>query len=273
MKAIILAAGYATRLYPLTKDRPKALLPIGRQTMMDYLVDALTDIDTITEVHIVTNHQFAKQFEDWKRLASERYERLTFYVWDDGTSSNDDRLGAVGDMKYVIEHAGIDDDVLIAASDNFFTFPLRLFAEAFHAQKRDMLLAGIIEDFETLRRFAVATLAEDGRVLTLTEKPENPPSHIGIYAMYLYKRDTLPLIRRYLQEGNAPDAPGYFPEWLCQKGHELGAYRFEGECIDIGTPASYRTVCERFAPQDETVVEIKDNEGVTRRVRCRWKDS
>ena len=110
-----------------------------------------------------------------------------------------------------------------------------------------MLLAGRIDDVETLRRFAVATLDETGRVLTLVEKPKDPPSDVGVYALYLYKRETLPLIGEYLAGGGLPDSPGLFPEWLCKRGHELGAYLFEGECIDIGTPESYREVCERFA--------------------------
>lgn len=270
MKAIILAAGYATRLYPLTKDKPKALLPIGAQTMMDYLTRGLADIKEITEVHIVTNHRFAAQFEDWACEAKQKddYRRLNFFVWDDGTMSNDDRLGAVGDMQYVVERAQLDDDVLVAASDNFFTFPLKLFAEAFYAQKRDLLLAGTIDDIETLRRFAVAELAEDGRVLSLVEKPDNPPSHTGVYALYLYKKETLPLIARYLEEGNAPDSPGHFPEWLCRQGHELGAYCFEGECVDIGTHESYREICARFAGDDETQITVEDNEGAVRFVRC-----
>lgn len=273
MKAIILAAGYATRLYPLTKDKPKALLPIGEQTMMDYLTAGLADIEEITDVHIVTNHRFAAQFEDWARQAraQARYRRLNFFVWDDGTMSNDDRLGAVGDMQYVIERAALDDDVLVAASDNFFTFPLRLFSQAFHRQQRDMLLAGFIEDIDTLRRFAVAEVAEDGRVLSLVEKPDNPPSHTGIYALYLYKKETLPLIKRYLDEGNAPDSPGHFPEWLCRSGYELGAYCFEGECVDIGTHESYQEICQRFG-SGETVVRIEDNRGEEQTVCCPRRD-
>ena len=249
MKAIILAAGYATRLYPLTLNRPKAMLPIGGAAMLDYLVREMALIPQLDEVHIVTNHKFAGQFEAWCDEAERdgRYPGLRFAVWDDGTSSNETRLGAVGDMQFTIERAQLDDDLLVAASDNFFTFPLRQFTDAFYASGRDMLLAGRIDDVETLRRFAVATLDETGRVLTLVEKPKDPPSDVGVYALYLYKRETLPLIGEYLAGGGLPDSPGLFPEWLCKRGHELGAYLFKGECIDIGTPESYREVCERFA--------------------------
>ena len=249
MKALILAAGYATRLYPLTLNRPKAMLPIGGAVMLDYLVREMALIPQLDEVHIVTNHKFAGQFEQWCDEAERegRYPSLRFAVWDDGTASNETRLGAVGDMQFTIERAQLDDDVLVAASDNFFTFPLRLFTDAFYTSGRDMLLAGRIDDVDTLRRFAVATLDEKNRVLTLVEKPQNPPSNIGVYALYLYKRDTLPLIGQYLAEGGLPDSPGLFPEWLCRQGHALSAYLFEGECIDIGTPESYREVCNRFA--------------------------
>lgn len=248
MKAIILAAGYATRLYPLTLNTPKAMLPIAGVPMMDYLVREMALIPSLSEIHIVTNHKFAAQFEAWCHQAESegRYPSLRFAVWDDGTTSNDDRLGAVGDMQYVIERAALDDDVLVAASDNFFTFPLKRFTDEFERQGRDLLLAGRIDDTDTLRRFAVATLDASGRVCTLVEKPQDPPSDIGVYALYLYRRDTLPLVARYLDEGGLPDSPGLFPEWLCRTGHELGAYLFEGECIDIGTPDSYRDVCAQF---------------------------
>jgi len=248
MKAIILAAGYATRLYPLTENLPKALLPIGGRVMLDYLVEGLSQIEGLREVHIVTNHRFAAQFEAWvdKAAAEVRYPGLEFTVWDDGTTSNEDRLGAIGDIKFVLDRVDMDDDVLVAASDNFFTFPLTLFHEAFLKQGRDMLLAGRIDDVETLRRFAVATLAQDGLVTSLVEKPSEPASNTGVYALYIYKRDTIARIDEYLATGGTPDSPGRFPEWLFRIGHPLGAYVFEGECVDIGTFESYEEVCRRF---------------------------
>lgn len=248
MKTIILAGGYATRLYPLTENMPKALLPIGGRPMMDYLVEGIAEIAEMTEVHIISNHKFADQFENWKKQADEekRYPNLTFKVWDDGTVSNEDRLGAVGDIQYVLARAEMNDDVLVAASDNFFTFPLTLFVDEFKKQNRDLLLGGTIEDIETLRRFAVATLDETGKVLKLAEKPAEPESTTAIYALYLYKKETLPLFEEYLSGGNNPDSPGRFPEWLIRQGHDMGAYLFTGECVDIGTHESYREICEQY---------------------------
>lgn len=245
MKSLILAAGYATRLYPLTENMPKALLPIGGKPMMDYLVSEIDTLSGMSDVHVVSNHRFMPQFEEWAKGASVRYPRLTFHVWDDGTTSNDDRLGAVGDIRFVIEKAKLDDDLLIAASDNFFTFPLKDFAADFQRTGRDTLLTAHLDDLETLRKFGVAVLGPDNRVLSLVEKPKDPPSDVGVYALYLYRRDTLPLFKQYLDEGNSKDAPGHFPEWLCTR-RDVRAYLFTGECIDIGSPEAYRAVNERF---------------------------
>ena len=245
MKALILAAGYSTRLYPLTLNTPKALLPIGRHTMMDFLCRELRTLPSLDHVVVVTNSRFYHQFASWAQDAREKFAPLTFEVLDDGTVSDDTRLGAVGDIQFAIQRAGLDDDLLVAASDNFFTFPLIRFYQAFSAQGRDTLLGGRVQCREELKRFAVATVDENGLVTGLVEKPQDPPSDIAIYALYLYRRDTLPLIKRYLDEGGAPDAPGHFPEWL-YKRKEVGVYLFEGECIDIGTPQSYQAVCNRF---------------------------
>ncbi len=246
MKAIILAAGYATRMYPLTKDRPKALLPIGKKAMLDYLMDEIATIDEIGTVYIVTNSRFSSQFSAWAKKAAGRYSRLKLDVLDDGTDSNENRLGAVGDIRFVLDNRHVDDDLLVVASDNFFTFPLRRMVDDFHAHGRDTLLGQHIGWVEDLKRFAVATLDARNRVTALVEKPQKPETDVAIYALYLYKRDTVPLIYRYLDEGNAPDAPGHFPEWLYRR-QEVGVYLFEGECIDIGTPQAYKEVCERFA--------------------------
>lgn len=247
MKALILAAGYATRLYPLTIDRPKALLPIGGRPMMNYLCDALASIEGLHEVHLVTNHKFEAHFRRWAEEAVREYPDMSFNIWDDGTTSDADKLGAVGDVQYVIEKAGLDDDLLVAASDNFFTFPLRLFVDDFRTHGCDTVLAAQFapKDEHLLTRFAVATLDEERRVIGLVEKPAVPPTKIGVFALYLYRRDTVPMIREYLDSGESPDAPGHLPEWL-YKRREVRAYLFDGECIDIGTPASYEEICARM---------------------------
>lgn len=232
MKAIVLAAGYATRLYPLTKDKPKALLDIGGRKMLDYLMDNIASAGCVDEVVIITNHRFAGQFEDW---ATERLEygmRIT--VIDDMTTDNDNRLGAIGDIQYAIERAEIDDDVLIAASDNFFTFGLDGVMSEFRRHGRDTIMAKHVGNTEDCTRFAIAEVDAEGRVVDLEEKPRNPKSDLAVFALYVYRRDTLPMIKQYLDEGNNPDSPGHFPEWLYRR-REVRAHVFEGECVDIGT--------------------------------------
>ena len=246
MKALILAAGYATRLYPLTIDRPKALLPIAGKAMLDYLVEEICTLPDLDEIHLVSNHRFIRPFEAWAEGARARYPGFRFVIWDDMTTSDADKKGAIGDIQFVLERAKLDDDLLVAASDNFFTFPLMRFYEAFQKNNCDTLLAARFADRDLLRRFAVATVDEQLRVTHLEEKPAEPKSDLGVYALYFYKRDTLPLFAQYLAEGNPPDAPGHFPVWLYPR-REVRVYPFEGECIDIGTPQSYHEVCERFA--------------------------
>jgi glucose-1-phosphate thymidylyltransferase len=236
MKAIVLAAGYAMRLYPLTKDRPKALLEIGGRYMLDYLMDEIASIPEIDEAILVTNSRFSGQFADWAAGRSDL--RLPIRVLDDGTDTNENRLGAIGDMQFALNQTGIDDDLLVAAADNLFTFRLNEFVESFRKSGKDTLLAKAMGDTEELKRFAIATLDENGRVTGLVEKPEHPPTDIAVYALYIYRRDTLPLVRKYLEEGNNPDAPGHFPEWL-YKRRDVRAYLFDGDCVDIGTPEAY----------------------------------
>ena len=245
MKAIILAAGYATRLYPLTKDWPKALLKVGSKTIMDRLTEQILAINAIDEVHVVTNHKFAEVFLVWTKAAAAKWPMVKFQVWDDGTLSNDTRLGALGDIQYVIDHAKLDDDVLITASDTFCTFDWRDFYQDFLHHGCDLLLAHEEKTVEECTRYAVALLDAQGRVLDLEEKPSQPKSKTAVYAAYIYRRDTLPLLKRYLAEGNSPDAPGHFPSWLYRQ-QEVRAFVFEGECVDIGTLDTYNEVCTRY---------------------------
>ena len=216
MKAIILAAGYATRMYPLTKDKPKALLPIGGKVMLDYLMDEVATIREIDTVYIVTNSRFAGQFSAWAEEAAARYPRLKLDVLDDGTDSNENRLGAVGDMRFVLDHRPVDDDLLVAASDNFFTFPLKDMVDDFRAHGRDTLLGQHLGWVEDLKRFAVATLDENARVTALVEKPQQPPTDIGIYALYLYKRETVPLIYQLSGRGQPARRPRPLPRMALQ---------------------------------------------------------
>lgn len=242
MKAIILAAGYATRLYPLTIDRPKALLPIAGKPILDYIVDEIETIEEVNSLVIISNDKFYNNFEEWK---STRLSRLEITVLNDNTTDDTNKLGAVGDVEYAIEKLGIDEDILVMAGDNIFTFKLKDFAEFYKEKKSDTILAKRIESISDLKRMGNAVLDGSGKVLDMVEKPENPPSDIAVYAVYMYKKETVPMIKQYLEEGGNPDAPGFFPSWLHKK-KDVYAYVFEGDCYDIGTPESYKEVNKIF---------------------------
>lgn len=242
MKAIVLSAGYATRLYPLTKDTPKGLLPIGNKSILDFITDEIETIPEIDEVFIISNHKFFPNFSEW---GSKRETRLKITVLDDGTTDDSNKLGAIGDIWYTIQNGNINEDVLIMAGDNFFTFPLNDYLEFYRKKQFDSILVAELDNINDLRRMGNATLDENGRVLALEEKPQEPKSNCAVFASYIYKKETLPLIGQYLEEGNNPDAPGFFPSWLYQR-KPIYAYKFVGECYDIGTHESYREVCEKF---------------------------
>lgn len=238
MKAIILAAGYATRLYPLTRNKPKALLPIGGKPIIDYIVEQMDTLEALDEIYVVTNSRFAGQFREWAEQAG---YRTPLCILDDGTTSDENRRGAIGDISFVINEKKIDDELLVIAGDNFFTYSLKEYAAFFHQKKCDCVCVKEWADETELSQFGVALLDTDGRVLDIEEKPEKPKSNMAVFAAYFYRQDTVPLFAKYLAEGNKPDAPGNFPAWL-YKRKAVYAYAFEGECYDIGTPESYREV-------------------------------
>jgi glucose-1-phosphate thymidylyltransferase len=228
MRAIILAAGYATRLRPLTDSIAKQLLPIGGRPMMDWVSDKVEELTT--DIHIVTNARFAGDFERW---ASGR-EGVT--VHDDATISNDDRLGAIGDIAFVLEQTGADDDLLVIAGDNLFDFSLVAFAD-FAREKGVASAVAVYDcaDLELATHYGVVEVGEDDRVVGFEEKPSEPRSTLVATATYLYHREHVPLVTRYLAEGNAPDQPGRLVAWLYEREPVYG-YRFDGSWFDIGNP-------------------------------------
>lgn len=229
MKAIILAGGYATRLRPLTDDLSKCLLPIGGRPMLDWILDRVEGVEEVDEVHVVTNHRFAGDFERW--AASK--ERVT--VHDDGTTSNEDRLGAIGDVAFTLERARIArDDVLVIAGDNLFDYDLQDLVDFWRGKGPGSAVAiRDVGDPRLASQYGVVALDENDRVVDFVEKPAEPTSTLCATATYIYHRDHLPLVRRYLDEGNAPDQSGSFFEWLMAREPVYG-YRFTGVWLDIG---------------------------------------
>ncbi len=245
MDVMILAAGYATRLYPLTEKMPKALLPLGKRTMLDILMEKILVLPDLSSIHLVTNHRFAKQFLDWTEAVRPVYGRLTPRIWDDGTTDNASRLGAIGDLQFVIKNAGLSQDLLVVACDNLFSFDLRQMIEEFNQTGQDTICAQEMAEADELKRYAIAVIDEKGTVIDLEEKPQEPKSNLAVFAIYLYRADTLPLVDQYLQEGNTPDSPGHFPVWLYQR-KAVHTFLFSGDCVDIGTIEAYQRAAEAY---------------------------
>lgn len=242
MKAIILAAGYATRLYPLTKNRPKALLPINNKPIIDYIVDEINTVDSINEIIVISNDRFYTSFLDWSK---ETKSDITVTVLNDGTDSNENRLGAIGDIQFAIDEKNIDEEIVVIAGDNFFTYKLLDYYNFYREKDGDCICAKRIDDKELLKRVAIGEIDENNKVIGLEEKPEKPKSNLSVYASYFYKKDTLPLIKKYLDEGNNPDAPGHFPVWLHTR-KDVYLYEIDGDCYDIGTHESYKEIQELY---------------------------
>lgn len=232
MKAIILAAGYATRLRPLTETIAKPLLPVGGRPMIDYIYDKIAEVPGVDAVHVVTNHKFAESFKQW---ANQHTGKLPIQEHDDGTLSNEDRLGAIGDIKFTVDRAGLaGDDLLIIAGDNLFDFSLAEYVQ-FWRGKGDGSCIALYEcpDMELVKQYSIVELDANDRVTSFVEKPGNPTTNTVGIATYIYHRDHVPLIQTYLDEGNSPDQPGKFIAWLHKRVPVYG-YRFTGEWLDIG---------------------------------------
>lgn len=242
MECILLAAGYATRLYPLTENKPKALLELGDKTILDMVAEKIENVAEINNIYIVTNHRFAEHFSEW----AENYKgKKKIEVLDDGTTNNDNRLGAIGDIKFVIDRKKITDDIFVLASDNIFDFELTDMMDVYRKKGGDVISAHYVEDKDELRAMGVVKIEEDGRVSEFVEKPAQPQSNYGALPFYIYRKQTVPLIERYLDEGNNPDAPGYFAGWLVNET-DVYAYQFDVMALDIGTPEAYYEARKMF---------------------------
>ena len=248
MKALILAAGYATRLYPLTENFPKPLLKVQQVSIIDRLLSSLEEISFIDEYIVVSNHKFFGSFVDWKNSYR---GKLKVTVIDDGTTTNETRLGAIGDFDFAIKKLNIDDEVMLLVSDNYFTFSLKDFYNFYLEKKSDCILVTEFEDLEYLgKNFACVKLDKNRQITNMVEKPGGiPDTNIGAYASYIYTKESVRMIKEYIESGNNKDAPGNFPSWLYTR-KPVFAYSFEGECYDIGTFEVYNKLNEKLSKKD-----------------------
>ena len=242
MKTIVIAAGYATRLGELTKNYPKPLLKIGENTILGRLLDDIDPIADIDEHIIVTNHRFVSFFEEW---AAQQHYRKPIRVIDDGTSSNETRLGAVGDLLYVMNQLAIEDDILVVAADNLLFFHFASFVAFAKEKQTSCIMYHEQPSIEKLQRTGVVVLDENNRVLEMAEKPLQPRTHHAVPPFYLYMRKDFDLIRHALENGCGNDAPGNLAHYLVE--HTImHAWPMDGGRFDIGSLDTYYEACEKY---------------------------
>ena len=240
MKCLILAAGYATRLYPLTENFPKPLLEVKGKTILDWLVD---DVDTLGEVDeyvVISNHKYAHHFEAW---AKSKEQRIT--VVDDGTVSNENRLGAVKDIQYAIDTLFIDDDMLVIAGDNVLDFSLTKFIEYAKKKQTSCIMRYYEPDFQRLLKCGVVTIDENDRILNMTEKSPTPATHWCCPPFYYYTKEDARLVSVGIANGCGTDAPGSYMAWLSEQV-TVYAMQMPGRRFDIGDVASYEKVKREY---------------------------
>lgn len=240
MKCLILAAGYATRLYPLTENFPKPLLKVGDKTILDWLIDDIDRSGDVNEYVVISNHKFAHHFEAW---AGNKEQRIT--VVDDGTESNDTRLGAVKDIQYAIDRLGLDDDLLVIAGDNLLDFSLSSFIAYAKAKEASCIMRYYEVSEQKLLKCGVVTVDENDRILRMTEKSPTPETHWICPPFYYYTRNDARLVKKGIAEGCGVDAPGSYIAWLCTQT-PVYAMEMPGSRYDIGNLESYEKVQNEY---------------------------
>ena len=240
MKCIILAAGYATRLYPLTENFPKPLLKVGDKAILDWLIDDIDGRREVDEYVVISNHKFAPHFNEW---ASTRSQKVT--IVDDGTDSNETRLGAVRDIQYAIDTLALDDDMLVIAGDNLLDFSLQSFVRYAREKGTSCIMRFYEKDTERLLKCGVVTVDEGDRVLRMTEKSPTPETHWCCPPFYYYTREDARLVAKGIESGCGTDAPGSYIAWLCTQV-TVHAMEMPGRRYDIGNLQSYRQVQQEY---------------------------
>lgn len=240
MKCLILAAGYATRLYPLTENFPKPLLSVGDKTILDWLVEDIDTLGAVDEYIVISNHKFASHFEKW---ADTRSEKIT--VVDDNTSTNETRLGAVCDIQFAIDSLSLDDDMLVIAGDNLLDFSLTDFIKYAQLKNASCIMRYYEPEFKKLLKCGVVEIDETDRILSMTEKSPTPKTHWCCPPFYYYTKSDARLVKKGIESGCGTDAPGSFIAWLSSIS-PVYAYEMPGKRYDIGNLESYEKVKKEY---------------------------
>lgn len=240
MKCLILAAGYATRLYPLTENFPKPLLKVQDKTILDWLLEDIDGASVVDQYIVISNHKFAHHFKAWAD-----HHKLPITVLDDGTESNETRLGAVRDIQFAIEELGLKDDLLVIAGDNLLDFSLQSFIHYFQKKQTTCIMRYWEESEAKLHKTGVAVVDDQDRIVEMEEKPAEPKSHWCTPPFYIYKASDVGLVKTGIENGCGVDAPGSFIAWLSGQT-AVHAYEMPGKRYDIGNLESYEQVQREY---------------------------
>jgi len=248
MKAVVLAGGYATRLWPITRNRPKMFLPVGERTVIDEIFADLEDDDRVDEVFVSTNERFADTFAEY--IDESSFEKPTLSVEE--TVEEDEKFGVVGALAQLVEREDVDDDLIVVAGDNMISFDLAEFTDFFEEKGTPALAAYDVGSKERAKSYGLVSLDGD-QVVDFQEKPDDPKSTLVSIACYAFPAETLPDLGTYLADGENPDEPGWFIQWL-QSRQSVHAFTFDGAWFDIGTAESYLDAVE-YALEGGSLVE------------------
>jgi len=246
MNALILAAGYATRLYPLTLNKAKPLLEVGGKPIIEWLFDNLASVTGLNTTYIVTNNKFAGDFQNWAKAYEDRHPGMQIKIINDGSTSDDDKLGAIGDINLVLTRENLaNDDLLVIAGDNLFEQSLTDFISA---AKNSLATVAVhnIGNLEAMKKYGTVTIDKDGVITNFEEKPKEPKSMLAAVALYHYSREALPLFTTYLAAGNNPDQPGLFLQWLYAR-KAVQTFEIKGRWLDIGSKETLENADKIFA--------------------------
>lgn len=246
MKIIILAAGYATRLYPLTLTRPKPLLDVAGKPMIEHVLDNIAPIPGIDRVYVVTNAKFAEQFQQWSENYRATKAKLDFTIVNDGSTDDSNKLGAIGDLHLVLTRDKIDDDIIVVAGDNLFSVSLEEFGRVCREKNAPVLAVYDVGNLEEIKKYNAITIDSTGRITFFEEKPQQPQSTVTGIALYYYPKSSLPLIQQYIAEGNNPDQPGRLVQWLYPRT-PFYTWRVPGRWFDIGSKETLEEANRIFA--------------------------
>jgi len=246
MNALILAAGYATRLYPLTLTKAKPLLDVAGKPMIDWVLDNLAPVPDLERVYVVTNRKFVKDFQAWAEQYRTKKPRFAIEIIDDGSTDDSDKLGAIGDVVLAVTRHGLgNDELIVVAGDNLFSEPLADFAQT--AKGTEAMLATYdVGDLEAIKKYSSITTDADGVITMFEEKPPDPKNTMAGIALYYFSRNVVPLFTTYVAAGNNPDQPGRFIQWLYQR-KPVKTYQIKGTWFDIGSKETLEEANQIFA--------------------------